>query len=40
MAAKVFGLIDAVAMEKDSLYNALGENFAIHRDLNLTDFFL
>jgi len=36
---KSLWLIDAVAIEKDSLYNALGENFAIQRDLNLTDFF-
>jgi len=36
---KSLWLIDAVAMEKDSLYNASGTNYAIHRDLNLTDFF-
>ena len=36
---KSLWLIDAVAIEKDSLYNALGQNFAIQRDLNLTDFF-
>ncbi|MEL0653296.1 gliding motility-associated ABC transporter substrate-binding protein GldG [Algibacter sp. TI.3.09] len=36
---KSLWLIDAVAIEKDSLFNALGENFAIQRDLNLTDFF-
>lgn len=36
---KSLWLIDAVAMEKDSLYNATGTNFAITRDLNLTDFF-
>ena len=36
---KSLWLIDAVAIEKDSLYNTLGENFAIQRDLNLTDFF-
>lgn len=36
---KSLWLIDAVAMEKDSLYNASGSNFAINRDLNLTDFF-
>lgn len=36
---KSLWLIDAVAMEKDSLYNASGKNFAMPRDLNLTDFF-
>ncbi|WP_027137571.1 gliding motility-associated ABC transporter substrate-binding protein GldG [Gaetbulibacter saemankumensis] len=36
---KSLWLIDAVAMEKDSLYNASGRNFAVTRDLNLTDFF-
>lgn len=36
---KSLWLIDAVAMEKDSLYNAEGKNFAVARDLNLTDFF-
>ncbi|MCB0450495.1 MAG: gliding motility-associated ABC transporter substrate-binding protein GldG [Confluentibacter sp.] len=36
---KSLWLIDAVAMEKDSLYNDLGKNFAMPRDLNLTDFF-
>lgn len=36
---KSLWLIDAVAMEKDSLYNASGKNFATARDLNLTDFF-
>ncbi|MFV0564825.1 MAG: gliding motility-associated ABC transporter substrate-binding protein GldG [Flavobacteriaceae bacterium] len=36
---KSLWLIDAVAMEKDSLYNASGKNFAVARDLNLTDFF-
>ena len=36
---KSLWLIDAVAMEKDSLYNAFGKNFATTRDLNLTDFF-
>jgi ABC-2 type transport system permease protein len=36
---KSLWLIDAVAMEKDSLYNATGTNLAIPRDLNLTDFF-
>ena len=36
---KSLWLIDAVAMEKDSLYNDSGRSFAIPRDLNLTDFF-
>ena len=36
---KSLWLIDAVAMEKDSLYNEAGKNFAVNRDLNLTDFF-
>lgn len=36
---KSLWLVDAVAMEKDSLYNATGTNYAISRDLNLTDFF-
>jgi len=36
---KSLWLIDAVAMEKDSLYNATGTNYAVSRDLNLTDFF-
>lgn len=36
---KSLWLIDAVAMEKDSLYNDTGRNFATQRDLNLTDFF-
>ncbi len=36
---KSLWLIDAVAIEKDSLYNTAGKNFAIARDLNLTDFF-
>ncbi|MCG1037849.1 Gldg family protein, partial [Polaribacter sargassicola] len=36
---KSLWMIDAVAMEKDSLYNANGMNVAIQRDLNLTDFF-
>ena len=35
---KSLWLIDAVAMEKDSLYNT-GKSVAIGRDLNLTDFF-
>lgn len=36
---KSLWLIDAVAMEKDSLYNDSGKSFATTRDLNLTDFF-
>ena len=36
---KSLWLIDAVAMEKDSLYNDSGKNYAVSRDLNLTDFF-
>ncbi|GGD23190.1 gliding motility-associated ABC transporter substrate-binding protein GldG [Hyunsoonleella pacifica] len=36
---KSLWLIDAVAIEKDSLYNDAGKNYAISRDLNLTDFF-
>ncbi len=36
---KSLWLIDAIAMEKDSLYNDAGKNFATTRDLNLTDFF-
>ena len=36
---KSIWLIDAVAMEKDSLRNESGKNFAVTRDLNLTDFF-
>ncbi|XCF07569.1 gliding motility-associated ABC transporter substrate-binding protein GldG [Tamlana crocina] len=36
---KSLWLIDAVVMEKDSLYNASGKNYAVARDLNLTDFF-
>lgn len=36
---KSLWLIDKVAIEKDSLYNEKGENVAIPRDLNLTDFF-
>ncbi len=35
---KSLWLIDAVAMEKDSLYNT-GKSVALARDLNLTDFF-
>ena len=37
---KSLWLIDAVAMEKDSLYNESGKSYAIARELNLTDFFL
>ncbi|GAB1857807.1 gliding motility-associated ABC transporter substrate-binding protein GldG [Flavobacteriaceae bacterium MHTCC 0001] len=36
---KSLWLIDAVAIEKDSLYNDAGKNYAVSRDLNLTDFF-
>ncbi|WP_066217558.1 gliding motility-associated ABC transporter substrate-binding protein GldG [Formosa haliotis] len=36
---KSLWLIDAVAMEKDSLYNASGRAIALPRDLNLTDLF-
>ncbi|GAA4231509.1 hypothetical protein GCM10022291_04160 [Postechiella marina] len=36
---KSLWLLDAVTIEKDSLYNNSGSNFAITRDLNLTDFF-
>lgn len=36
---KSLWMVDAVAMEKDSLYNAKGTNVAIPRDLNLTDLF-
>ncbi len=36
---KSLWLVDAVAMEKDSLYNATGTNYAVARDLNITDFF-
>lgn len=36
---KSLWMVDAVVMEKDSLYNASGTNFAVTRDLNLTDFF-
>ncbi|WP_136480795.1 gliding motility-associated ABC transporter substrate-binding protein GldG [Cognatitamlana onchidii] len=36
---KSLWLIDAIAIEKDSLYNDRGLNVAIPRDLNLTDFF-
>jgi ABC-2 type transport system permease protein len=36
---KSLWLIDAVAMDKDSLYSKSGKSVAIGRDLNLTDFF-
>lgn len=36
---KSLWLIDAVAIEKDSLFNNSGSNVAIARDLNLTDLF-
>ncbi|MEW4925411.1 gliding motility-associated ABC transporter substrate-binding protein GldG [Algibacter sp. 2305UL17-15] len=36
---KSLWLLDAVAMEKDSLYNDTGKSYAVARDLNLTDFF-
>ncbi|WP_248723212.1 gliding motility-associated ABC transporter substrate-binding protein GldG [Seonamhaeicola sp. ML3] len=36
---KSLWLIDKVAIEKDSLYNDAGSNFAVARDLNLTDVF-
>ncbi|TYC18058.1 gliding motility-associated ABC transporter substrate-binding protein GldG [Bizionia gelidisalsuginis] len=36
---KSLWLIDAITMEKDSLFNLEGKNVAIPRDLNLTDFF-
>ncbi|GAL89642.1 gliding motility-associated ABC transporter substrate-binding protein GldG [Jejuia pallidilutea] len=36
---KSLWLIDAVAMEKDSLYNEAGKNYAVGRDLNVTDLF-
>jgi len=36
---KSLWLLDAVAMDKDSLYNESGQSVAIARDLNLTDFF-
>ena len=36
---KSLWLIDAVAIEKDSLYNNLGKNIAVTRHLNLIDFF-
>jgi ABC-2 type transport system permease protein len=36
---KSLWLVDAVAIEKDSLYNPTGKGVATARDLNLTDFF-
>lgn len=36
---KSMWLLDAVAMEQDSLYNETGTAIATRRDLNLTDFF-
>ena len=36
---KSLWLLDAVSIEKDSLYNNAGKNYAVSRDLNLTDFF-
>jgi ABC-2 type transport system permease protein len=36
---KSLWLIDQVTIDKDSLYNERGQNVAIPRDLNLTDFF-
>ena len=39
MEGKSLWLIDAVAMEKDSLYNPSGKGVAIGRDLNMVDFF-
>jgi len=36
---KSLWLLDAVAMDKDSLYNDSGKSVAIARELNLTDFF-
>lgn len=36
---KSLWLIDQVAMNKDSLYNDLGKNVALTRELNLTNFF-
>jgi len=36
---KSLWLIDAVAMDKDSLYNDSGKSYATTRELNLTDFF-
>lgn len=36
---KSLWLIDAVSIDKDSLYNNEGKNYAVARDLNLTDYF-
>jgi len=36
---KSLWLVDRVAIEQDSLFNAAGKNIAVARDLNLTDFF-
>ncbi|WP_299885964.1 gliding motility-associated ABC transporter substrate-binding protein GldG [uncultured Lacinutrix sp.] len=36
---KSLWLIDKMAMEKDSLFNAEGKNIAVPRELNLTNFF-
>lgn len=36
---KSLWMIDAVAMDKDSLYNESGKSYATTRELNLTDFF-
>lgn len=36
---KSLWLVDAVKMDKEDLYNESGKNFALARDLNLTDFF-
>ncbi|EGV42338.1 gliding motility-associated ABC transporter substrate-binding protein GldG [Bizionia argentinensis JUB59] len=36
---KSLWLLDRVAIEQDSLYNASGKNIAVARDLNMTDFF-
>lgn len=39
IGGKSLWLLDAVAMEQDSLYNETGTAIATRRDLNLTDFF-
>ncbi|WP_197077319.1 gliding motility-associated ABC transporter substrate-binding protein GldG [Lacinutrix sp. Hel_I_90] len=36
---KSLWLVDAIAMDQDSLFNEAGKNIAVPRDLNLTDFF-
>ncbi|WP_313791343.1 gliding motility-associated ABC transporter substrate-binding protein GldG [Lacinutrix neustonica] len=36
---KSLWMVDAIAMEQDSLFNEAGKNIAVPRDLNLTDFF-